>query len=95
MIYRFPCGGRLPREAELVGVPLAEPGDTICVWSNNLPKGQNATSPALDDGTVCPCLMGCDHKARRVKPCLPEDGGEGRRFVVLCRPVIEEGGAKC
>jgi len=96
VIYRFPCGARLPREKDMVGLPLMTPGDSLCVWSNHMPKGQNATIPVMADGRIAPCLFGCDQpsKKRKVKVVMPEGGGEGRRFVVLCRPVVE-GVASC
>jgi len=91
VIYRFPCGARLPREKDIVGVPLLQAGASLCVWSNHMPKGQNATVPANPDGSNAPCLFGCDQpsKKRKVKVVMPEGGGEGRRFVVLCRPAVE------
>ena len=97
MIYRFPCGARLPREGELKDAPSVEPGGTICVWSNHLPKGQNATSPRPREAgnDIAPCLFGCDRKERKCMKVMPEDGGQGTRYVVTCRPVVEEGGGAC
>ena len=97
MIYRFPCGARLPREGELADTAALSAEGTICVWSNHLPKGQNATSPRPSEPgwDIAPCLFGCDRKERKCIPVVPEDGGAGRRFVVLCRPVVEIACSHC